>query len=37
MTMRMRDIPGQQPAAVFRFRFGGDLLMGRGLKVWVQS
>lgn len=37
MTMRMRDIPGQQPAAVFRFRFGGDLLMGRGIKVWVQS
>lgn len=37
MTMRMRDIPGQQPAAVFRFRFGGDLLMGRGMKVWTQS
>lgn len=33
-TMRLRDIAGQQPAVVFRFRFGGDTLLGRAAKIW---
>lgn len=37
LSLRFRDIPGQQPAAVFRIRMGGDVALGRAGRVWVQS
>lgn len=37
VTMGLRDLADEDPVAVFRHRFGGDVLLGRACNVWRQA
>lgn len=38
LSVKFRDIPDEATVkAVFRKRYGGDVLFGRAMKVWVQT